>query len=73
MHRYIDMLPLHRWYHEDVGQDILEYALLTGVVGFAAAVAFSLLSDAMGASYAVWDANAQSDTLVEVPDPAGTP
>ena len=67
------MLPLHRLYHEDAGQDILEYVLLTSFVGFAAAVAFSLLREAMGASYAVWDANGQSDTLVEVPDPAGTP
>lgn len=67
------MLPLQRWYHEDAGQDILEYALLTGVVGCAAAAALSLLRDAMGASYTVWDANAQSDTLVEVPDPAGAP
>ena len=69
----MDMLPLHRWYREEAGQDILEYALLTGTIGFAAAVALSLVGDAIGSSYAIWDSNAQSDTLVEVPEPAGAP
>jgi len=67
------MRILHRLYREDAGQDILEYALLTGVIGPAAVVAFSLLRDAMGDTYEAWDAAAQSDALVEVPDPAGAP
>ena len=67
------MLPLHRWFREDAGQDVIEYALLTGTIGLGAAVALSLLADAMGVTYAIWDANVQSDTLVEVPDPAGAP
>jgi hypothetical protein len=67
------MQPLHRWYHEDAGPDIREYALLTGTIGIGAAVAMQLLGDAMGSTYALWDANGQSDALVEVPDPAGTP
>jgi hypothetical protein len=67
------MLPLHRWYREEAGQDILEYALLTSTIGLGAAVAMQLLGAAIGSTYAIWDANAQSDTLVEVPDPAGAP
>lgn len=67
------MRILHRLYREDAGQDVMEYVLLTSFLGFTATVGLSLLRDAMGASYAIWDANAQSDTLVEVPDPAGAP
>jgi Flp pilus assembly pilin Flp len=67
------MLSLHRLFREDAGQDILEYALLTGTIGLGAAAAISLVGDAIGSSYAIWDSNAQSDALVEVPDPAGAP
>jgi Flp pilus assembly pilin Flp len=67
------MLPLQRWYREETGEDILEYALLTGTIGLAAAVAMSVLGDAIGSSYSAWETHGQTDAMVEVPDPAGAP
>ena len=62
-----------RWRFDDSGQDILEYVLLTSFLGFAAVAGVSFLRDAMNSSYSSWDAAAQSDTLVEVPDPVSAP
>jgi Flp pilus assembly pilin Flp len=60
---------LRRWLLEEDGQDILEYALLCSFLGFAAVAAVNLLSGAMNQTYTAWNAAAQSDALVEVPDP----
>ena len=54
---------------EDDGQDLIEYALLSSFVGFAAIEGISLIRTAMNSSYTVWDARYQTDALVEVPDP----
>ena len=65
-----------RWLHEEHGQDLIEYALLCGAIGFAGAVAFSYISSAMNTSYDSWnnpDTGVQSVELVEVPDPAPEP
>ena len=68
---------LRRWLSEDHGQDLIEYALLCSVIGFAGIVAFSFISDAMNTTYTSWDTAVQSDALVEVcnpqPDPCVTP
>jgi Flp pilus assembly pilin Flp len=58
-----------RWLADESGQDLIEYALLCSFMGFAAAGAIGLLSAAMNTAYVSWDAAAQSDQLVEVPDP----
>jgi Flp pilus assembly pilin Flp len=60
-----------RWLREEHGQDLIEYALLCSVIGFAGVVAFSFLSDRMNTAYSSWDTAVQSDALVEVPDPVG--
>jgi Flp pilus assembly pilin Flp len=60
-----------RWLREEHGQDLIEYALLCSVIGFAGVVAFSFISDAMNTTYSSWDTAVQSDALVEVPDPVG--
>jgi len=65
------MSLLQRWLSDDSGQDIIEYALLCTFLGFGALVGVNLLSAAMHNSYVAWDSAAQSDALVEVPDPAG--
>ena len=67
---------VRRWLREEHGQDLIEYALLCGAVGFAGTVAFSFISSAMNTSYDSWnnvDTGVQSGELVEVPDPISTP
>jgi Flp pilus assembly pilin Flp len=58
-----------RWLKDEEGQDIVEYALLASFLGFAAMAGVGVLRAAMNATYASWDAAAQSDALVEMPDP----
>jgi len=61
---------LHRLFHEDSGQDLVEYALLTAVVGLAGAVAAPYVSNAVAFVYGEWvDDN---NNLWESPDPAGS-
>ena len=60
---------LRRWFHDERGQDLIEYALLCSAIGFAGAVAFSFISDAMNTTYTSWDDAIHSDTLVEMPEP----
>ena len=59
----------HRLLTDENGQDIIEYALLASFLGFAAMVGAEALRLAMNATYASWDAAAQSDALVEVANP----
>ena len=61
---------LKRWLVDENGQDLIEYALLCCTVGFAGAVAFSFISDAMFTTYTSWDDAAHSEVLVEIPCPA---
>jgi len=58
-----------RWFAEEGGQDLIEYALLSGAIGLAGFVAFAFVTDVMNTTYASWDTAVQSDELVEVPDP----
>jgi Flp pilus assembly pilin Flp len=51
------------------GQDIIEYALLASFLGFSATAAVAALSGVMKNAYLAWDAAAQSETLVEPPEP----
>ena len=52
---------------EQDGQDLIEYALLTGAVGFAGAAALDALGVAINSTYTTWDTNVND--LWEVPDP----
>ena len=53
---------------EEDGQDLIEYALLTGAIGFAGVVGFNLIGLAINAVYSSWDTGVNS--LWEPPDPA---
>ena len=64
---------VRRWFSEDQGQDLIEYALLTGAIGFASAVAVTYLGGAMQTTYNSWDSAVQSPDLVEMPDPDAAP
>jgi Flp pilus assembly pilin Flp len=60
---------LLQWVRNEDGQDLIEYALLASVVGFAALAAVNALGVAMQTTYVSWDTAVQSDALVEVPEP----
>jgi Flp pilus assembly pilin Flp len=58
-----------RFVREEHGQDLIEYALLCSVIGFAGVVAFNFISGEMKTTYESWDSAVQSDGLVEILDP----
>jgi Flp pilus assembly pilin Flp len=58
---------LSRLIAEDAGQDLIEYALLTGAIGFCGVVAFNLLGAAINAVYTSWATGV--NTLWEPPNP----
>jgi Flp pilus assembly pilin Flp len=44
---------------DDEGQDVIEYALLAGLVAVAGAMLFPAIRDSMAAVYQSWNTNAQ--------------
>ncbi len=52
---------------EEQGQDLIEYALLTGAIGFCGVAGFELFGGAISAVYTSWTTGTNS--LWEVPDP----
>lgn len=57
-----------RLFTDDRGQDLVEYALLTGIVVLAAAIALPAAS-ALGSIYETWNGNVQD--LWQPPPPSG--
>jgi hypothetical protein len=53
----------------DEGQDVIEYALLTGAIGFAGAAAWPLIMTTLRTSYMTLDT--QTQDLWVPPDPVG--
>lgn len=51
---------LFRLLFEDSGNDLLEYALLSAVVGIAGAVALALMPGIINTVYSSWDAATQN-------------
>jgi Flp pilus assembly pilin Flp len=60
---------LHRFIADEDAQDLIEYALLCTVLGFAGAAAFQLIMAAIGTTYGKWDT--QVNDLWNTPDPGG--
>jgi Flp pilus assembly pilin Flp len=58
-----------RLFTDDRGQDLIEYALLTGLIGFAGILAFDLIMTAIGNTYGSQETAINS--LWEPPAPAG--
>ena len=54
---------------DEGGQDIVEYALLSAAMGLAGVAVVGVLANSMSTAYTSWDTTAQSDPLVEMPDP----
>ena len=59
-----------RLLHDDGGQDLVEYALLTSVIGFASAGAFPVILNAIGTVYGTWETSVNS--IWEPADPLGS-
>jgi Flp pilus assembly pilin Flp len=52
---------------DDSGQDLIEYALLTGIIAIAGALVVPLIRENMAAAYAAWNADVQA--IWEPPPP----
>lgn len=56
-----------RWFLEEAGQDLIEYALLGSFVGLAGLAGYNAISTAIGNNYS--ESNTTVQGLWEVPDP----
>ena len=52
---------------DERGDDLVEYALLAGLIGLAGVLAFNTLSGKMSNAYTGWNANAQSQWVPDAP------
>lgn len=55
---------------DDSGQDLIEYALLSGFIGVISVVAWSVMEGSLGAKYSALDSDTQG--LWESPNPVGS-
>ena len=62
----IDLL-LRQLVKDDAGQDLIEYALLTGIIAIAGILLFPTIQSKMAAAYQAWNDNAQA--IWETPPP----
>jgi Flp pilus assembly pilin Flp len=60
---------LRRFFHDERGQDLIEYALLTALIGFAGLLVFDLIRIGIGTSYTSWETG--SNSLWAPSDPVG--
>jgi Flp pilus assembly pilin Flp len=49
-----------RLFKDERGQDLIEYALLTGIIAVAGAIVFPPLTSRMAAAYNSWNTNTQA-------------
>jgi Flp pilus assembly pilin Flp len=57
----------HALWHDESGQDVVEYALLTALIGLGSYAGFVAIQNAIFSSYGVWDTGQQN--LWRPPDP----
>lgn len=63
---------VHRFVIEDGGQDLVEYALITGFVGIAGFLALQAIQTAVGDTYDVWlDPNVGTPSVWDPAEPIG--
>jgi Flp pilus assembly pilin Flp len=58
---------------DDGGQDLIEYALLTAIIGIAGLLALSMFSTIAGTAYNSWNAAGQNAWQPCPPQPAACP
>ena len=61
---------LDRFLRDDVGQDLIEYALLAAFIGVCAVVAWTSIPAKIALAYGVWDSSVQNLSAC-TPDPGG--
>lgn len=62
---------LRRFVFDDRGQDLIEYALLSSLIGIVGILAWTNLGGAMNTAYTTWDTNVQCLSAT-TPDPGLT-
>ena len=62
-----------RFVSDDCGQDLIEYGLLTAIIGVAGLLALSAISAKMGPAYSGWNTAAQNAWQPCPPKPAPCP
>lgn len=62
-------MTIARFLADESGQDLIEYALLTTFIGFAAVAVFDGLRTSIGFVYGTW--NTGANDIWETPNPAG--
>ena len=58
---------------DDSGQDLIEYALLTAIIGISGVLILSTFSTAMGTAYSGWNTAGQNAWQPCPPQPAACP
>ena len=61
---------LWRLLNSEDGQDLIEYALLSALIGVVGILAWTTISAAIGAAYGSWDTGVQNISSC-TPDPGG--
>jgi Flp pilus assembly pilin Flp len=62
-----------QFFSDDSGQDLIEYALLTGIIGISGVLILSTLSTTMGTAYRGWNTAGQNAWQPCPPQPAACP
>ena len=62
-----------RFARDERGQDLIEYALLTAIIGVSGVLIFSTLSTTMGTAYKGWNTAGQNAWQPCPPQPASCP
>jgi Flp pilus assembly pilin Flp len=67
-------VALRAWFGaDDSGQDLIEYALLTAIIGISGLLVLSTFSGKMGTAYSGWNTAAQTAWQPCPPQPAACP
>jgi Flp pilus assembly pilin Flp len=61
---------LRRLLVDDAGQDLIEYALLAGLIGTVSVLVWQVIGAGIGSGYIGWDGNIQG--LSTPPEPSGS-
>ena len=56
----IDSSAVRRFFQDESGQDIVEYALLTALIGIAAILTWQVVADNVGVAYSEADTDVQA-------------
>jgi Flp pilus assembly pilin Flp len=64
---------LRQFVCDDTGQDLVEYALLSGIIGIAGMLLFPTIVEQMAAAYTNWHSGAQDVWRPCAPAPAACP